>query len=195
MSEVFHMSSIEEFTVRNVHRIGVISDTHIPDRMESLPSKVYELFQGVDLIIHAGDAVEIDVIHELRSIAEVIAVHGNMCRSSMSKEFPYKGVINVNGFKIGVVHGHGCFSHDIQNHLFQEFERENVTVDCIVFGHTHVPLNVVSRGVLLFNPGSACVNENRQDATVGILHVGDKQSGGKITGEVLSLSLTEGGDA
>lgn len=184
---------IEEFHVKNVERIGVIADTHIPARAKELPAEVYDVFQDVDLIIHAGDVVEMNVIHDLRGIAEVIAVHGNMCNADVQEEFPYKCVIHVNGFKIGVVHGHGPVDRDtIKEHAFQEFKCENAAVDCIIFGHTHHPENEVIDGILFFNPGSAVDNQTLAEDTVGILTVGHKSSGGIIKGEIISIGKKQG---
>jgi len=54
--------------------IGLISDTHIPDRARELPEKVIEAFENVELIIHAGDLTSPKVIEELENIAPVMAV-------------------------------------------------------------------------------------------------------------------------
>ena len=61
--------------------IGLISDTHIPDRARILPTKVIEAFEDVELIIHAGDLTSPKVIEELEEIAPVMAVQGNMDRA------------------------------------------------------------------------------------------------------------------
>ena len=57
--------------------IGVISDTHIPYRSRNIPSKVFEEFKNVDLILHAGDIEDLSVLDELEKIAPVKAVNGN----------------------------------------------------------------------------------------------------------------------
>lgn len=61
-------------------RIGVISDTHVPVRARALPGAVFDIFAGVDLILHAGDLITLDVLAELQTIAPVLAVHGNVDR-------------------------------------------------------------------------------------------------------------------
>jgi len=58
-------------------RIGLISDTHIPEACEHLPSRVFEVFRGVDLVMHAGDVYVNRVLDELAEIAPVIAALGN----------------------------------------------------------------------------------------------------------------------
>ena len=59
------------------HRVGVISDTHIP-HFPALPEAVWQHFAGVELIIHAGDLSILSVISELETIAPVVAVQGNV---------------------------------------------------------------------------------------------------------------------
>ncbi|MGA2682891.1 MAG: YfcE family phosphodiesterase [Candidatus Bathyarchaeia archaeon] len=68
--------------------IGLISDTHVPKRAAKVPQKVFEIFQNVDFIIHAGDLVELSVIDELEQIAPVLAVHGNMDSPQASEALP-----------------------------------------------------------------------------------------------------------
>ncbi len=63
--------------------IGLISDTHIPSRSKKLPENVFVLFEDVDMIIHAGDIVRMDVVKSLEKIAPVIAVYGNMDPDSL----------------------------------------------------------------------------------------------------------------
>ena len=58
-------------------RIGLISDTHIPEACEHLPAPVFAAFAGVDLVMHAGDVYVNRVLDELAQIAPVIAALGN----------------------------------------------------------------------------------------------------------------------
>ena len=66
-----------KYTLKN-GLIGVVSDTHIPARAPFLPSSLFGLLDGVDLILHAGDIEEESVLDELRALAPVEAVAGNM---------------------------------------------------------------------------------------------------------------------
>ena len=59
-------------------KVGLISDTHVPKRAHYVPKRVFEIFEKVDYIIHAGDLVELAVVDELEQLAPVLAVHGNM---------------------------------------------------------------------------------------------------------------------
>ena len=84
--------------------IGLISDTHIPDRARILPQKVLDAFSNVDLIIHAGDLTSPKVLDELEEIAPVMAVQGNMDRAN-GIDLPKAKVIEAEDLKIGVIHG------------------------------------------------------------------------------------------
>src|SRR5690606_33961 len=88
-------------------RIGVISDTHIPQRAKTIPPIVYQLFSGVALILHAGDLTTDDVIVQLEAIAPVYAVHANVDPPDLVRRLPKKREIHVGGVRIGLIHGDG----------------------------------------------------------------------------------------
>jgi putative phosphoesterase len=131
-------------------KIGIISDTHIPYAAPRLPTKIYSAFEGVDLILHAGDLVEPVVLNELNKLAETHAVHGNMDNFEVRKALPDKRIIEIGNFKIGLTHGHGA-PYNLIKTVGKEMGSE---VDAIVFGHSHSPVNKVQDGILFFNPGS-----------------------------------------
>ncbi len=160
-----------------IKKIGIISDTHIPIRAKNIPEKVFKIFESVDLILHAGDLVELYVIEELEKIAPVVAVKGNMDRFIDS--LPEKRIIKVNNkFKIGIIHGSGDpFSLPVR------VKKEFRDVDCIVFGHSHRAFNELVDGILLFNPGSACDTVFTSVNSVGLLYIGDK-----IKGEIIRIN-------
>ncbi|MGI6097446.1 MAG: metallophosphoesterase family protein [Dethiobacteria bacterium] len=58
-------------------KVGVLSDTHIPTRARALPSRIYEIFADVDMILHAGDIADESVLEELKTLAPIEAVAGN----------------------------------------------------------------------------------------------------------------------
>jgi len=130
-------------------KIGVISDTHIPASAESLPEEVLKAFEGVDMILHAGDILTMSVIDELSAIAETHAVCGNMDDPVTRSSLEAKRVIRAGDKKIGLIHGSGP-PWGLARRVAKEFE----DVDAVVFGHSHRAAKVVRRGVLLFNPGS-----------------------------------------
>ena len=100
--------------------IGLISDTHIPDRARELPKNVISSFENVDLILHAGNMrkeffkISID---ELEKIAPTIAIQGNMDRAA-GIMLPNAKVIEAEGLKIGIAHGEVYPRADTQQLLY-----------------------------------------------------------------------------
>ncbi len=152
-------------------RIGVISDTHIPDKCEHIPAAVLDVFKHVDMVIHAGDIVSLKVIEELRSAcSRVEAVAGNMDRSDVVKKYPVKQVFNISGVKIGLTHGSGAPVNLIEL-LKDTFKTDNC--DIIIFGHSHKPMNERIGKVLFFNPGSA-TDFLSGDTSYGIIDIDER---------------------
>jgi putative phosphoesterase len=161
-------------------RIGLITDTHVPEATRSLWDEVYEVFRGVDLILHAGDMHDIVVLDWLGAIAPVIGVRGNGDDGTSGRpvapndpRLAYNQVLNVDGLRIGMTHD---FSHlelpsaPIEARMDRHFGgRMNV----VVAGDTHVPVVQTLRGVLIVNSGSPTYprNLNTQLGTVGFLEL------------------------
>ncbi len=156
-------------------RIGVISDTHLRGPDQELARSVARALGQVDMILHAGDLVNLTVLDALEA-PQVLAVAGNMDDHLVCQSLPTKRVIKVEGKRIGLIHGWGP-PVGLAGRVLKEFEG----VDCIVFGHSHRPTNTVKNGVLLFNPGSYGKGF-LGSGTVGILTV-DQQ----IKGEIIKL--------
>jgi hypothetical protein len=148
--------------------IGLISDTHIPDRARILPQKVIEAFNNVELIIHAGDLTSPKVIEELETIAPVMAVQGNMDRVN-GIDLPRAKVIEIESLKIGVIHGEVYPRADTDQLLYLAKE---LGVDILVSGHSHQPKIEQKDGILLLNPGSPIV-PRLADRTVMLLEISD----------------------
>ena len=161
------------------HRIGVISDTHIP-HFKKLPEVIWEHFASVELIIHAGDLSVLRVIAELETIAPVVAVQGNVEEDDVIRKLPVKREIAVGYCRIGVVHILGD-SHNRERIARQEFPNAR----CVVFGHSHIPWNQEHDGLLLFNPGSATDRRRQPKCSIGLLHVDDETR--KVWGEIVWL--------
>ena len=145
-------------------KIGVLSDTHLLSA-EELPQQIIEAFSEVDLIVHTGDFVMVDVLEGLRKLGEVKAVRGNMDCEELKKILPEKEILVIKGKQIGIIHGWGA-PWGIENRIRGEFGRANV----ILYGHTHQANNEVIGGVLFFNPGQA-------KNSFGILQVDDDVKG------------------
>lgn len=133
---------------RAIYRIGVISDTH-----GILQPAVFDLFEGVDLILHAGDVGNDDLLVELAAIAPVRAVSGNV-DGMPTNERPLARRLSTFVGKIAMTHGHlpdsSAYDPGTLIETFRDFEPM-----FIIFGHTHLPTIVERDGVTLFNPGTA----------------------------------------
>ena len=158
-------------------KIGVVSDTHIPSRAKALPAALMEGLRGVDLIIHAGDLLKDYVLYELEEIAPVEAVAGNNDDEYIRSKLPDKKIIKAGKFRIGITHGYGRGSNTLYAAL-AAFSRDNV--DCVVFGHSHVPFNETVNGILCVNPGSPTDKRWQEYYSYGIITVGDSNISAEI---------------
>ena len=86
--------------------LGLISDTHMPQRCAALPQVLADVFRGVDLFLHAGDVGELWVLDQLSAIAPVIAVHGNDDTVDAQRELPYQQIITIGGQRLLLYHSH-----------------------------------------------------------------------------------------
>ena len=114
-------------------KIGVIADTHIPERAEEIPQQILDAFKGVDMIIHAGDFVNLSVLDKLRTVCKNIsAVWGNMDSYEIREKLPEKEIVKIGNFKVGIVHGYGPPNKLVE--LVTEIFKEE-KIDLIIFGH------------------------------------------------------------
>jgi putative phosphoesterase len=150
--------------------LGVLSDTHL--YRQEVPLRVLRALDGVDLIIHAGDIVEMAVLEQLESLAPTVAVAGNMDHGDVREALPEKRVIEVAGRPLGLMHGSGALQN-ITSRLRREFDR----VDVVIFGHTHRVYNREEDGIFFFNPGSPTDKMFAPFRSVGILELGEEVKG------------------
>ncbi len=132
-------------------RIAVLADTHA-DKLEYLPRKVIDALSKVDLIIHAGDFTDIQLLTDLKQLKEVKAVHGNMDSRQLKSVLPTKEIVETNDKRIGITHGSGA-PWGIEERVRKLFESDRI--DIIVYGHSHRSQNKVVNDILFFNPGKA----------------------------------------
>jgi len=145
-------------------RIGLVSDTHMPERCPALPPALFDVLDGVDLLLHAGDVGELWVLDRLSTIAPVIAVHGNDDTADAQRELPYQQVLVVAGQRIVLTHAHyPDRAQELEARKNDawgpKLERRAAFADragaaIAVFGHTHVPMSLQHGDVLLVNPGA-----------------------------------------
>jgi len=196
-------------------RIGVLSDTHIPEAGKELPRELFEAFRGVDLILHAGDMHVIDVLDWLESVAPVMGARGNgddpdpynklrpgVPPDPRVEEAP---VVEVGGVKIGVVHFFPV-PGELPWMTQQQFQARYFLgpLDVVVCGHTHVAKIVENDGLLIVNPGSPTLPNNLRGVLgqVGILEISDGfvearivQLGDTDEHDTLRVSIQRGADA
>lgn len=153
--------------------LGILSDTHISNsNVQKIPQKILEDFKRVDMIIHAGDLIDLSVLEQLRSSCDNIkAVSGNMDPEEVRKKLPQKEIIKINNHKIGVMHGWGP-PNNLVELLTREFKDDGV--DIIIFGHSHHPLNEKRGNILFFNPGSTMDKIFAPYNSYGIMEINDK---------------------
>jgi len=132
-------------------RIAVLADTHI-DKLEHLPKKIIDALSTVDLIIHAGDFTDVQLLRELKRLGEVRAVYGNMDSSELKAALPVKEIVETKNKRIGIIHGSGG-PWGIEERIRKMFESDRI--DIIVYGHSHRSQNRVITDILFFNPGKA----------------------------------------
>lgn len=154
-------------------KIGVISDTHLDDYDEKMRKSIEEHFRDADMILHAGDMVDLRVL-KIFGDKEVRAVCGNMDNYSIQHKYPQYLTFEINGFKFLLIHGWGS-----PWGLEEKISAAYKNVDCIVYGHTHKPANHVKDNILFFNPGSAADRYFNSFRTIGILEI-DKDIKGRI---------------
>ena len=152
-------------------KIVVLSDTHIPASSDTLPEIVKEELKDADMIIHAGDLSEPSVYEELKNIAPVEAVVGNMDAHKLRRELPEKKILQIKNFRIGLVHGDGP-PDNIINYVRGRFANEKL--DCIIYGHSHDPKIETIDNTIYFNPGSPTDEIFAPYKSFGILEVNDK---------------------
>lgn len=174
-------------------RIGLISDTHIPEAGPDLWPQVYDALRGVDLILHAGDLNVPEVIDWLERLAPVLAVAGNgdyrgwqRTEPPSDPRLPESRVIAVDGLRIGLVHDFPLQEvpplRTVDGLIQHYFGRP---VDVIVRGNTHVAEITTVKGMLVVNPGSPTFprQQRLQLGTLGFLEV----ENGRARASILQL--------
>jgi uncharacterized protein len=165
-------------------RIGLISDTHIPEACEHLPARVFEVFRGIDLVMHAGDVYVNRVLDELAQIAPVIAALGNGDEGLDGHQYRLEAddrvreahLLELEGVRIGLVHAIPTPDETSQEVFERAMHRHfGGLVDVVVQGHSHIEGVVRFGSTLVVNPGSATLPRNLTNipGTVAILEVAD----------------------
>jgi uncharacterized protein len=150
--------------------IGVISDTH-----GSLRPQAIDALRGAALIIHAGDVGSPEILDELRRIAPVFAVRGNVDKGPWAMQLPESEIVRVESCLLYVLHDLGALDLDPGAAGFR----------AVITGHSHQPKIETRDGILYFNPGSAGPRRFHLPVSVGRLTM----SGAGLQAQIVNLDV------
>ena len=156
-------------------RIGLITDTHMPDVVKELPPRLADVFQDVELILHAGDIYNLSVLDDLERIAPVLAVLGDDDHYGLlrDKRVKQEQMLELAGYRVWLVHEGPRSTPFWLGWLRRLVQRQDGKPDVIVHGHTHEARICKVSGVLTVGSGSATfLNYKRGPGSVAILELG-----------------------
>lgn len=145
----------------------VLADTHAPSRWRGVPEALTPALQTADVILHAGDVCRPDVLDELADYAPVHVVQGNNDGEPV-RAWGAVDVLEVElgGVAIGMLHDAGPTAG-----RGRRMRKQFPAADLVVFGHSHIPMDVVEEGLHLFNPGSPTDRRRQPNGTYGLLQI------------------------
>ena len=149
-------------------KLGILADTH-----NKVPSSLFDVFQDVELILHAGDVMDEATRNEIESIAPVRLVRGNN-DGALSLVYPDHDLVEWQGLRLGMTHGH-LFPWG-ERGLFKMVEYFRLMrPDLIICGHSHAFMDQMVAGTRVVNPGSAGLHWFGRAPSAAILtrHDGD----------------------
>ncbi len=156
-------------------RIGLLSDTHVPQAVSRLPVEVEDAFKGVDLILHAGDIFHSSALDQLERVAPVLAARGDGDSGPILADprVKWKHILRLHGQTIWLIHE---LPYPYPVALWKTGRTLAGGVkdipDVVVFGHDHCTIMERHSGILLVNPGSPTfLNYRNGLGTVGLLEV------------------------
>ena len=159
----------EKIQGENCCLIGIISDTH-----GRLPQSISKVFKKTDLIIHAGDIGDPNIIAALEKIAPTRAVRGNMDVGKWARQLQQTETIEINCKRLHVI-------HDVCN---LDINAQSDTYHVVICGHTHRPQVEKQQGILYVNPGSAIQPRFGYPPSVALLEI----NGDSINARLVDLT-------
>ncbi|WP_107654611.1 metallophosphoesterase family protein [Nocardia suismassiliense] len=132
-------------------RLLIMSDTHVPKRARDLPEQLWRAVDEADVVVHAGDWVEVGLLDRLEARGKrLIGVYGNNDGPPLRARLPEIARAELAGVRLAVVHETGAAKG-----REQRCARDFPDTDVLVFGHSHIPWDTVAdNGLRLLNPGS-----------------------------------------
>jgi putative phosphoesterase len=156
----------------------LLADTHVPKRARDLPAEVWQAVDAADVVVHAGDWVDVALLDALEHrAARLVAVHGNNDGPDLRARLPEVARESIGGLRFGVVHETGPSTG-----RERRCDEAYGDLDVLVFGHSHIPWDTVTPGGLrLLNPGSPTDRRRQPHCTYLTLTV----AGGELRDVVL----------
>jgi len=158
-----------------------LADTHAPRRWKSCPPAVASHLRSADLILHAGDVCTASVLDELSQYAPVTAVAGNNDGPDVAAwGAGQTAAITVDGFRVAMIHDSGTATGRLAR-----MRAMFPAADLVVFGHSHIPLDIGGDGFRIFNPGSPTDRRRQPHGTLGVLRV---ESGALLEARIVEVT-------
>jgi putative phosphoesterase len=143
-------------------RLLLLADTHVPKRARDLPAQVWEQVERADVVVHAGDWVDVALLDALEQrSARLLACYGNNDGPPLRARLPEVARATLEGVRVAVVHETGPSSG-------RELRMQAAypDTDVLVFGHSHIPWDTTApAGLRLLNPGSPTDRRRQPVAT------------------------------
>jgi putative phosphoesterase len=131
-------------------RLLLVSDTHVPVRAKDLPARVWSEVDAADVVVHAGDWVDIALLDGLEQRSRrLLACWGNNDGPALRARLPEVATATLEGVRVAVVHETGA-----RHRREERMRAAHPDTDLLVFGHSHIPWDTEWEGLRLLNPGS-----------------------------------------
>jgi len=153
-----------------VTRLLLLADTHVPRRARDLPAEVWRAVEEADVVVHAGDWVDVGLLDELEArSARLVACWGNNDHGELRERLPEVARAEIEGVRLGVVHETGQAKG-----REERMAAAYADLDVLVFGHSHIPWDTVApTGLRLVNPGSPTDRRRQPHCTYMTASVAD----------------------
>ena len=151
-------------------RLLLLADTHLPQRARDLPAQVWAEVERADVVVHAGDWVDVPLLDALEErSAQLLACYGNNDGAALRARLPVVARATLEGVRVAVVHETGSAAG-----REQRADLAHPDVDVLVFGHSHIPWDTTTpKGMRLLNPGSPTDRRRQPHCTYMTVEVAD----------------------
>jgi putative phosphoesterase len=153
-------------------KLLLLADTHVPARAKRLPDAVLRAVDDADIVVHAGDWVDVATLDLLQSRSRVLhGVHGNNDGADLRVRLPEAARFAVEGLQVAVIHETGAATR-----REERMDAAFPGIDLLVFGHSHIPWDSATRrGMRLLNPGSPTDRRRQPACTIMLLTIDHRE--------------------